>query len=199
MRSKLMCFLVVTLLGRGSTQEARAQSTPAAASAPHSGARAEFLEEVSYYEARYTRLAETVPADKYNWRPAEGVRSIGEVFAHVAAANYGIARAFALQPPPSVDVKAIGAAAGDKAKTVESLKDSFHHFRKAILALSDADADKAQKLFGRETTQRGSFIMITGHMGEHLGQSIAYARINGIVPPWTADAELQKSADKPKP
>ena len=120
MRSKLMCFLIVTLLGLASTRDARAQSTPAASSAPRSGARAEFLEEVSYYEARYTRLAETVPADKYNWRPAEGVRSIGEVFAHVAAANYGIARAFALQPPPGMDVKAIGAAAGDKAKTVES-------------------------------------------------------------------------------
>jgi uncharacterized damage-inducible protein DinB len=199
MRSKLMCFVAVTLLGLASTGDARAQSTRADSSAPRSGARAEFLEEISYYEARYTRLAETVPAEKYNWRPAEGVRSIGEVFAHVAAANYGIARAFAMQPPSGVDVKAIGAAAGDKAKTVESLKDSFRHFRKAILALSDADADKAQKMFGRETTQRGSFIMITGHMGEHLGQSIAYARSNGIVPPWTADAEQQKSADKPKP
>jgi uncharacterized damage-inducible protein DinB len=199
MRPKLMCFVAVTLLALGSTGEARAQSTPAASSAPRSGARSELLEEMSYYEARYTRLAETIPADKYNWRPAEGVRSIGEVFAHVAAANYGIARAFATQPPPGVDVKAIGAAAGDKTKTVESLKDSFQHLRKAILALSDADADKAQKMFGRETTQRGSFIMITGHMGEHLGQSIAYARINGIVPPWTADAEQQKSADQPKP
>jgi uncharacterized damage-inducible protein DinB len=199
MRSKLICFVAVTLLGLGSTGEARAQSTPAPSPAPRSGARAELLEEISYYEARYTRLSEAIPADKYDWRPGQGVRSIGEVFAHVAAANYGIARAFATPPPSGVDVKAIGAAAGDKTKTVESLKDSFRHFRKAILALSDADADKAQKMFGRETTQRGSFIMITGHMGEHLGQLIAYARMNGIVPPWTADAEQQKSAEKPKP
>src|ERR1700730_14048813 len=111
MRSKLMCFLILTLLGLASTRDARAQSTPAASSAPRSGARAEFLEEDSYYEARSTRLAETVPADKYNWRPAEGGRSIGEVFAHVTAANYGIARVFGMQPPPGVDVKAIGAAA----------------------------------------------------------------------------------------
>ena len=127
------------------------------------------------------------------------MRSIGEVFAHIVAANYGIARAFGTQPPAGVDFKAIAAAAGDKAKTVQGLKDSFAHFRKAILALSDADADKPQKMFGRDTTQRGSFFMITGHMGEHLGQSIAYARVNGIVPPWTAEAEQQKSADKPKP
>ncbi len=199
MRSNVICFLAVTMLGLNSTCAAQAQSTPSASSVPRSGPRAEFLQEISYYEERYTRLAEAVPADKYNWRPAEGVRSIGEVFAHIVAANYGIARAFGTQPPAGVDFKAIGAAAVDKAKTVQSLKESFAHFRNAILALSNADADKAQKMFGRETTQRGAFMMITGHMGEHLGQSIAYARVNGIVPPWTADAEQQKPADKPKP
>jgi uncharacterized damage-inducible protein DinB len=201
MQSKLICFVGVAVLCLCCAGTCRAQNGPSASSssAPASGARAEFLEEVSYYEQRFTRLAETVPADKYNWRPAEGVRSIGEVYAHIVAANYGIARALGTQPPAGVDFKAITAAAGDKAKTVQGLKDSFVHFRKAIVALSDADADKPQKMFGRETTQRGSFIMITGHMGEHLGQSIAYVRMNGIVPPWTAEAEQQKSADKSKP
>jgi uncharacterized damage-inducible protein DinB len=199
MRSKLLCFLAVAILKLGSTGAGYAQTAPSTPAALPSGARAEFVDEISFYEARYTRLAEAVPADKYNWRPAEGVRSIGEVFAHIVAANYGIARAFGTQPPAGVDFKAIGAAAGDKAKTVQGLKDSFAHFRKAILALSDADINKPQKMFGRETTQRGAFFMVTGHMGEHLGQSIAYARMNGIVPPWTADAEQQKPADKPKP
>ena len=93
-----------------------------------SGARAEFLEEISYYEQRYTRLAEAVPADKYNWRPAQGVRSVGEVFAHIVAANYGIARAFGTQPPAGVDFKAIAAAAGDKAKTVQGSKGLLRPF-----------------------------------------------------------------------
>src|ERR1700730_12620227 len=199
MRFKLLCFLAVAILELGSSGAGHTQTGTSTPSALHSGARAEFVDEISFYEARYTRLAEAVPADKYNWRPAECVRSIGEVFAHIVAANYRIARAFGTQPPAGVDFKAIGAAAGDKAKTVQGLKDSFAHFRNAILALSDADADKAQKMFGRDTTQRGSFFMITGHMGEHLGQSIAYARVNGIVPPWTAEAEQQKSADKAKP
>ena len=197
MQSKVICFVGVAILGLCCAGTCRAQSGPSAtvstSPAPASGARAEFLEEISYYEQRFTRLAETVPADKYNWRPTEGVRSIGEVYAHIVAANYGVARALGTQPPAGVDFKAITAAAGDKAKTVQGLKDSFVHFRKAILALSDADAEKPQKMFGRETTQRGSFIMISGHMGEHLGQSIAYVRMNGIVPPWTAEAEQQKS------
>jgi hypothetical protein len=170
---------------------------PSTPSALHSGARAEFVDEISFYEARYKRLAEAVPADKYNGRP-QGVRTLGEVFAHSVAANYGIDRAFGT-PPAGVDFKVIGAAAGDKAKGCKDLKDSFAHFRKAILARSDADVDKPQKIFGRETKQRRAFFMVTGHMGEHLGQSIASACMNGIVPPWTADAEQQKPPDKPKP
>jgi len=79
------------------------------------------------------------------------------------------------------------------------IESSTASYGQRVLALTDADADKPQKMFGRDTTQRGSFFMVTGHMGEHLGQSIAYARVNDIVPPWTAEAEQQKSADKPKP
>jgi uncharacterized damage-inducible protein DinB len=162
------------------------------------GARGEFLAEVSYYESRFTRLADAVPADKYSWRPADGVRSIGEVFAHVAAANYNLAKILGTPIPNGVDPKAINAAAGDKAKTLEALKDSFAHFKSAILAIKDSDLNNAQKFFGQDTTVRGAFIMITGHLGEHLGQSIAYARQNAIVPPWTAE-RMQQEAQKPKP
>jgi uncharacterized damage-inducible protein DinB len=201
MNNKLLYFLVVTVLTLCIPIAAKAQDKPSASTAaPTSGARAEFLAELAYYEERFTRLAEAVPAEKYGWRPAEGVRSIGEVYAHIVAANYGIARAFGAQMPAGIDPKAIAAAAGDKPKIVQGLNDSFAHFRQAILALSDADADKPMKMFGRQTTQRGAFVMVTGHTGEHLGQSIAYARMNGIVPPWTEQSQQQqKSGDKPKP
>jgi uncharacterized damage-inducible protein DinB len=203
MRCKLVCFsllttLALTFISSISAQDKPADKSPASA-APTSGPRAEFLQEVAYYEQRFTRLAEAVPAEKYPWRPAEGVRSIGEVYAHIVAANYGLARALGTQPPAGFDPKAITAAANDKPKIVQALKDSFAHFRQAILALGDADVDKPQKMFGQQTTVRGSFIMITGHTGEHLGQSIAYARANGIVPPWTEEAQQQqKAAEKPK-
>jgi uncharacterized damage-inducible protein DinB len=196
MLGKLLYLIVVAMLAVGTVRSVKAQGASAAASA--STARSEFLEEIAYYEQRYTRLADAVPADKYNWRPAEGVRSIGEVYAHIIAANYGIARAFGTQPPAGFDPKAITATAGDKGKIVQALKDSFAHFRQAIAGLSDADADKPQKMFNRQTTQRGSFIMITGHFGEHLGQSIAYARTNGITPPWTEAAQETKQPVKPK-
>jgi uncharacterized damage-inducible protein DinB len=207
MRRMLVYFLTLTAFGLNwmpsswaqENSEHKAAALPAAA--PTSGFRAEFLEEIAYYEQRYTRLAEAMPAEKYAWRPAEGVRSVGEVFTHITAANYGIAGALGTAPPTGFDPKAITALSADKPKVLQALKDSFAHFRSAIIALNEADADKPQKMFNRSTTLRGSFIAITGHFGEHLGQSIAYARVNGVVPPWTEDfqKQQQKPADKPKP
>jgi uncharacterized damage-inducible protein DinB len=196
--SMFLLGLAMIALRMGFTVDAQEKpsATPAIAAL---GPKAEFLEEIAYYEQRYVRLAEAVPAEKYAWKPAEGVRSIGEVYTHIVAANYGIARSLGTPPPPGLDFKSINALSTDKAKTVQALKDSFAHFRQAIQALNDSDADKQQKMFGRQTTLRGSFIMITGHFGEHLGQSIAYARMNGVVPPWTEEQQQQqKQAEKPK-
>lgn len=205
MRRIYLYFLSFTIIvlfcaGPARTQEKPAEKAPASAG-PASGPRAEFLEEIAYYEQRYTRLAEAMSAEKYSWRPGEGVRSVGEVYAHIVAANYGVARALGTAPPSGFDFKAIQGLSGDKPKLIQALKDSFAHFRGAILALNDADADKPQKMFNRQTTLRGSFIMITGHFGEHLGQSIAYARMNGIVPPWTEESQQQeqKPAERKKP
>jgi uncharacterized damage-inducible protein DinB len=183
----------------GRAQDKLVDKAPVPSAAPTSGPRAEFLEEIAYYEKRYTSLAETMPAEKYTWRHGEGVRSVGEVFTHIVGANYGVARALGIAPPAGLDFKSIMALSSDKPKLIQALKDSFAHFRGAIMALNDAD--KAQKMFGRQTTLRGSFIMITGHFGEHLGQSIAYARMNGVVPPWTEEAmqQQQKPVEKPKP
>jgi uncharacterized damage-inducible protein DinB len=205
MRRIYLYFVWVTIMVLFCAGPARAQEKPAekapASAGPASGPRAEFLEEIAYYEQRYTRLAEAMPAEKYSWRPGEGVRSVGEVYAHIVAANYGIARALGTAPPAGLDFKAIPALSGDKPKLIQALKDSFAHFRGAIIALNDADADKPQKMFNRQTTLRGSFIAITGHFGEHLGQSIAYARMNGVVPPWTEESQQQeqKPAERKKP
>jgi uncharacterized damage-inducible protein DinB len=200
MRRMSICCLSLAMVSlcpcaaiRAQTQDKpAAQAASTTAAAPTSGARAEFLAEVAFYEQRFLRLAQAMPAEKYTWRPGEGVRSIGEVYNHIVAANYGLARVLGTPPPAGIDPKAIMANAADKPKTVQALKDSFAHFRQAVLSLSDADLDKPLKLFGQQTTYRGAFIMITGHTGEHLGQSIAYARLNGIVPPWTEEQQQQQ-------
>ena len=194
----LLALLIVSNLPASTLAQDKAAEKSAASAAPSSGPRAEFLDEVAYYEQRFTRLAEAIPADKYSWRPAEGVRSIGEVYMHVVSANYGLARMLGTAMPAGIDPKALMANATDKAKTVQGLKDSFAHFRNAVIAIKDSDLENAQKLPGnRESTVRGSFIFISGHFGEHLGQSIAYARGIGVVPPWTEERQKQEAA-KPK-
>jgi uncharacterized damage-inducible protein DinB len=164
---------------------------------PTAGPRLEFLDQVSYYEQRYTRLADAIPPEKYNWRPAEGVRSIGEVYMHIAAANYAFARMLGTPPPGGVDTKALISSSNDKTKVIQALKDSFAHFRNAILAIKDSELDKEIKTPRGQMTIRGAFFLVTGHFGEHLGQSIAYARSVGIVPPWTEERQRQET-DRPE-
>jgi hypothetical protein len=95
MRRNSICFLGLIVVSVGLSNPGRAQDKPAdkpAASpaAPTSGARAEFLDRLDFYEERFVSLAQAVPADKYTWRPSEGVRSIGEVYLHIAAANFNL-------------------------------------------------------------------------------------------------------------
>lgn len=172
------------------------EKPPVGTVAPTSGARLEFLDEVSYFEQRFVRLADAIPAEKYNWHPSEGTRTIGEVYLHIASANYANAQKLGTPLPTGVDLKALMASAGDKAKVLQALKDSFVHFRNAILAVKDSDLDKEMKTQRGQTTIRGFFFQLSGSFGEHLGQSIAYARSVGVVPPWTEERQRQE-AEKP--
>ncbi|HXY00434.1 MAG TPA: DinB family protein [Candidatus Limnocylindrales bacterium] len=193
----ILCLFFCSLMAAGS-QEKPAEKPATTPTTPTAGARLEFLDEVSFYEQRFLRLADAIPAEKYAWRPSEGVRSIGEVYMHVVNANYGFARMLGTPPPAGFDPKAMMALAGDKAKATQALKDSFAHFRNAILGIKDSELEREIKTPRGQTTIRGAFFLISGHFGEHLGQSIAYARQVGIVPPWTEERQRQE-AEKPKP
>lgn len=194
----LICLLVFSFGVLTRAQEKPAEKPAPAPTTPTAGARLEFLDEVSYYEQRFLRLADAIPAEKYSWRPSEGVRSIGEVYMHVVSANYGFAKMLGTPFPAGVDPKAMMASSGDKAKVIQALKDSFLHFRNAILTIKDSELDKEIKTPRGQTTIRGSFFLMSGHFGEHLGQSIAYVRAIGIVPPWTEE-RMHQEAEKPKP
>ena len=175
------------------------QGSSAAAAAPTSGARAEVLDGLKYFEQRYTTLAEAVPAEKFTWRPGEGVRSIAEVYLHVSAANYNLPSLIGTSPPAGLDVRGLEKSTTDKAKIIQTLHESFAHIRGAVLSLSDADVEKKLKLFGQDTTDRGAMIFMLQHLGEHLGQSIAYARMNSVVPPWTEEQQRRQQQQQQKP
>jgi len=159
------------------------------------GYRSEVLAEVIVQESKFTRLAEAIPAEKYNWRPSPSTRSFAEVFLHVSAANYNLYKLVGTPPPAGLDIKELEKSTTDKTKVVSTLKESFAHAKKAITAMSDADLEKSMDWFGGKNTQRGILLFIVRHAAEHLGQSIAYARFVNITPPWTEDAQ-KKQPDK---
>jgi len=163
-----------------------------------SGYRAEVLAEVRVQEDKFARLAEAIPADKYTWRSSPDVRSVSEVFLHVAAANYNLPKLIGTPPPAGVDIAKLEKSTTDKAKVVVILKDSFAHERDAIMKMPDSDLEKSLDWFGGKNTERGILLFMTRHTAEHLGQSIAYARFIGVVPPWTEDQQRQPPPPKGK-
>lgn len=160
------------------------------------GYRSEVMAEVMVQEDKFTRLAEAIPAEKYNWRPAPDVRSIAEVFMHVSAANFNIYKLVGTPPPSGFDSKNFEKSTTDKAKIIATLKESFAHAKAAIKATPDADLDKSMDWFGGKNTERGILLFVVRHAAEHLGQSIAYARMAGVTPPWTEDAQKKSSEKK---
>jgi uncharacterized damage-inducible protein DinB len=160
------------------------------------GYRSEVMAEVMVQEDKLTRLAEAIPAEKYTWRPAEDTRSFAEVFLHISAANYNLYKLIGTPPPANVEVKNLEKSTTDKTKVIATLKDSFAHAKQAIKAINDADLEKSMDWFGGKNTQRGVLLFIVRHAAEHLGQSIAYARMAGIVPPWTEDAQKKQPEKK---
>ena len=150
------------------------------------GVRGSILFQIDQARERLIALANAMPADKYGWKPGEGVRSTGEVFNHVAAANYFLPTFWGAKVPAGVNPQTLEKEmSGDKAKTVETLTKSFDNLREAILAVPDSDLDRKIKMFGQDATVRDAMMVLASHAHEHLGQSIAYARSNGVVPPWS--------------
>jgi uncharacterized damage-inducible protein DinB len=116
----------------------------------------------------------------------EGVRSVSELFLHVAGANYRLVGMLGGKPPADMDFTDWETSTNDKAQIVGKLKDSFAYLSKVIAAIDPSKADAPQKVFGQDSTARGALWTVTEHLSEHLGQAIAYARSNKVVPPWTA-------------
>jgi uncharacterized damage-inducible protein DinB len=130
-------------------------------------------------------LAEAIPAEKYSWRPAAGVRSTGEVLMHIAGTNFYLLNLMGHKEPPdfeSVDVKKV---ATDKAKVIDWLKRSLDAVSEAHATVTAAELKKTQKFLGHEATDEGLYLRILVHANEHMGQLVAYARMNGVVPPWS--------------
>jgi len=160
------------------------------AAAPKNAFQADFISQLDATEKKIVSLEEAVPQDKLTWRPAPGVRSIAEVYLHLTFGNYMLLKMATGKETP-VDIGFDGnapkweAQTTDKAAIKKIMQKSFDHVRTVVKGLSDADLEKKVSFFGTEMTARQALMVLIEHEHEHLGQSIAYARMNKIVPPWS--------------
>ena len=164
-----VCALAIALV----VPLARAQSQSA-------GLQPAFAKDAGTLSDKFAGLAR-VMSGKYDWKPAQGVRSVGDVFNLIVRENGVLVGV--LSGTPNTGAKP--APITDPEKLQEALKASYVNLQKAITRLSDNDLQAPVKLFGRDMTMQGALMLILEDQHEHLGQSIAYARSNGVVPPWS--------------
>jgi len=129
-------------------------------------------------------LAEAIPADKYSWRPAPGVRSVSEVFMHIALANFDLLSFTGPKLPPDLK-QDMEKTVTKKADVIQWLTRSLDAVKTARAQLKPGDLDRKVKIAGKTVTVDGMYLRIIIHDNEHMGQLVAYARMNGIVPPWS--------------
>ncbi len=160
-------------------------SVVAFAQAPQPGLGLGWMPEFEDASQQLVSLAEATPAEKFGWRPAPGVRSVGEVYMHLAIANYYLMGQAGAKIPADVapNVKPeTEKAVTSKADVIGWLKKSQEFVRSNY---SKIDKQKKVTFFGKETTADGILLRVLVHNHEHMGQSVAYARMIGVVPPWS--------------
>lgn len=139
---------------------------------------------MSHNRQQITSLAGAFPQELYAWRPAEGVRSVSETLMHVAGANYYIGSKLGFVPPTDVDVMGLEKIT-DKDQVMAELGKSFDYVTEMISKVPTADFGQEVDLGFAKLNRLSSLMVILEHSGEHKGQLIAYARSNGIIPPWS--------------
>jgi uncharacterized damage-inducible protein DinB len=153
----------------------------------------DLLADVSEVEQKMVGLAKKMPADKFDWRPGTGVRSFSEVVMHVAADNYFIPAMVGVPADASTGIKGDdykSAVAYEQRKlardaAIAEMEKSFAHLKKALQNTSTAKLSESVSMFGQTSTVQKTWILAATHLHEHLGQAIAYARSNNVVPPWS--------------
>lgn len=141
----------------------------------------EFLGQADFVKGRLMQLAEAMPEDKYNWTPGEGVRTVGEVFVHAAESNYYM---LSLMKGEKFNMNSSESKA-DKKTALSLMEKSFSDLKESAAQFTEEDLNREIEAFGMKFSVRNFMVTVIAHLHEHLGQSIAYARMNGVTPPWS--------------
>jgi uncharacterized damage-inducible protein DinB len=189
----------VTRAGLPSAQTAQTAQS-ADKTAPSYDMKGQALVDLDGVNKKFISLAEALPQDKFTWRPSEDSRSFAEVFLHVAGERYGILGLMGAAPPAGYDRKTFEKSTTDKAKIIEELNKSWEYAQKTIQGMANSDFAKLLPKLGPDANEGDVIYILVADAHEHLGQAIAYARVNAIVPPWTvaAAAAAKKAQESQK-
>ncbi len=185
---RILVFSAVAIGGAAIARPVAAQDLMNKESATE--VRKQFINDLDSLQAKFLALANAIPAEKYSWRPAPGVRSIGEAFMHVASEYYVFTpMAYGLPRSPVIPPGQAAFATFEKSSTQADAKrhltEGFAFMRKSLADADIATLTGTRKLFGGDRTIAETTIVMSADLHEHLGQLIAYARMNGIKPPWS--------------
>lgn len=137
------------------------------------------------YASRVLSLAEAMPAEKYSWRPEEEVFSVERVYTHIARYNfYYLEENLGISAPEDVDIENMESITGKK-EVVNILARSIEHVKNAVKEMPESKLSEQTEMYGQTINGQAVLLQLITHKSEHVGQSIAYARMNGIVPPWS--------------
>ena len=160
----------------------------------------DFVADFERAAGRLVELAEAVPADQFGWAPSDEVRTVSEVFAHVVFTNIFIPVALGAAPPEGLEMpegmspmelmKKWEAEMTDQEVVVAKLQESIEYAASAVRTITDHET--VVETFGFPGTKRAYLLILLTHVHEHLGQSIAYARSIGVVPPWSQPAATEE-------
>ena len=185
-RRALATLSLASLVCLAASSPARAQDAVSKDTA--AAVKASFLMDLDTLRGKFVGLAEAFPQDKYTWRPMDGVRSVSEVLMLAAMEGYTfIPSSFGAKNAELGSREEMGKlrTLSDKAQIVEHLNKAFAHAKKELEALDASTLTGKRKVMGRDLAVTDIALGIGGDLHEHLGQMIAYARMNHIVPPWS--------------
>jgi uncharacterized damage-inducible protein DinB len=171
-------LLLLSLLSIVSAQPLLAQKAPEGIWQGYDG---EWL----HVSQQLVALAEATPAEKFSWRPAPGVRSTSEVYMHIVEANFYLLSITGPKMPADMK-EGIEKSVTAKADVINWLKRSLEAVKQAHLAVTPKDLQRKVHIADRDATVDGMYLRIVIHANEHMGQLIAYARMTGVVPPWSS-------------
>jgi uncharacterized damage-inducible protein DinB len=194
-------LLVTVVLGLATFAASAPAAKPDDAdhSQPSYDMKAQSLLDLETMQNKFVDLANALPAEKFTWRPSADARSFAEVFLHVAGERYGILGLMGADTPAGVDRKGLEKSTTDRAQIIQELNKSWEFARKTINGMSNAEFAKLLPKLGPQANAGDVVYILVADNHEHLGQVVAYARENGIVPPWTAEAgkkQAEKKADQ---